>query len=455
METKPFSLQAPEAIAKEYAGNKQKIAQAAQMGIVDPTAAVLAGMFIDRMRNAAQAEAAPQQTVAQQVFAPPAPAAPPAGLGALPQGAMPPEAMAGMPQAMPQGMPQGMPQEAMMPPQGMPAPEAMMAEGGLAGLEVPDDMFMESDNYAGGGMVAFAGAGEAKLSMAKLADLIPGVDYAIPDYAGALGQAQSMFGTPGGPALDEYKALLLSERGPEAQKRNKKQGLAEFLAQLGFGMAAGKSPDFLSNLAGAAAPAGQAAIANVKERKKEERQLLKDQVDMELSEYGVKTANVKAAIDIANQAASLQNQGLDRKNSFMVSADSNANNLEVARTYAGAKGAKNGLYTLDDLGSQQNKYIEAQSEYEAAVNAYVPDDADLAKARSKAYRKYFAEYNKYRNMQGYDPISQGGFNKYVLGSDEANEQQIAPKLSAKEMTEGIQGLNYTPAVPKDFNPVPK
>jgi len=50
----------------------------------------------------------------------------------------------GMPQA-PQGMPQGMP--AM--PQGMPQG---MAGGGLAGLQVPDEMF----NYAPGGIVAFA-----------------------------------------------------------------------------------------------------------------------------------------------------------------------------------------------------------------------------------------------------------------------------------------------------------
>ena len=65
---KPFSIQAPEDIAKECAGNKQMIAQAAQMGVVDPTAAVLAGMFIDRMRSAQVMEAAQQPTVAQQVL---------------------------------------------------------------------------------------------------------------------------------------------------------------------------------------------------------------------------------------------------------------------------------------------------------------------------------------------------------------------------------------------------
>ena len=124
METKPYNLQAPESIAKEYGGNKQKIAQAVQMGIVNPTAALLAGMFIDRMRNAAPAEQAPTQTVAEEVFSPqPAPSMPTQGLAAMQQ-----------PQ-MPQGMPpQGMPPQG-MPPQGLAAMQQTqmpsMASGGV------------------------------------------------------------------------------------------------------------------------------------------------------------------------------------------------------------------------------------------------------------------------------------------------------------------------------------
>jgi hypothetical protein len=158
-------MQSPEQIAKDYAGNKQKIAEAMQMGILDPTAGTLAGMFIDRMRSAAQQEAVPQQTVAQQVFAPPAPPAPPAGLGATPP------AMAQPPMGPPPEM--GAP-----PPQDMPAPQGempMMAEGGmvppyasgggLSDVPIPDGMFDEpsnggfGDGYAGGGMVAFADGG--------------------------------------------------------------------------------------------------------------------------------------------------------------------------------------------------------------------------------------------------------------------------------------------------------
>lgn len=166
-------MQSPEQIAKDYAGNKQKIAEAMQMGILDPTAGTLAGMFIDRMRSAAMQEGAPQQTVAQQVFAPPAPPAPPApaaGLGATPQAAAMPPMDAAPQMGMP---PQEMapPQMDMAPPQEMP----MMAEGGmvppymsgggLSEVPIPDGMFDEpsnggfNDGYAGGGMVAFADGG--------------------------------------------------------------------------------------------------------------------------------------------------------------------------------------------------------------------------------------------------------------------------------------------------------
>lgn len=160
---KPFSIQAPEDIAKEYAGNKQKIAQAAQMGVVDPTAAVLAGMFIDRMRSAQVMEGGQQPTVAQQVLG----GAPPQGAGAPtpPMGAPPP-------MAPPMGAPPPMappPQDMAPPPPEMDMASQGMAEGGLAELPIPDTMFDEptnggfDDGYAGGGMVAFAPGGMANL----------------------------------------------------------------------------------------------------------------------------------------------------------------------------------------------------------------------------------------------------------------------------------------------------
>ena len=165
MTSKPFSVQSPTSIAMEYGGNKQKIAAAAQSGIVDPTAAVLAGMFIDRMRAAQSQEQAPSQTVAQQVFATPTPS---------PQGGLPPGPPTGMPQggigATPGGPPATPP---MAPSMGGPPPPAGMATGGMVDLPVPDNMFGgEDDEYASGGIVAFAGAGEVKKRQGALYDLV-------------------------------------------------------------------------------------------------------------------------------------------------------------------------------------------------------------------------------------------------------------------------------------------
>ena len=122
--SKPFSAQSPEQIAKDYGGNKAKIAQAMQMGIVDPTVGTLAGMFIDRMAAGAQQAQAPQGTVASQVFNPQTPPAQAPG-GAGPGGLPPiPGAVAPQPP---------------MPPQ------------------APQDMQPMAPGMAGGGVVAFAG----------------------------------------------------------------------------------------------------------------------------------------------------------------------------------------------------------------------------------------------------------------------------------------------------------
>jgi hypothetical protein len=113
------------------------------MGVIDPTTGLMAGMFIDRMRSAQAQEQAPNQTVAQRVLGPQAPPAPPAGLGATPQGMQ----MAGGPGPQMAAPPQMIP----------PAPQGpvRMAVGGLTTLPIPDDMYDER-TFAGGGIVAFA-----------------------------------------------------------------------------------------------------------------------------------------------------------------------------------------------------------------------------------------------------------------------------------------------------------
>ena len=124
-------LMTPEKVAAQYGGDKRKIAQAASMGVIDPTVAVMAGMFIDRMRNAAASEQAPNTTVAQDVMAPPAP---------QPQ-------MQGAPQAQPA--------------MGLESAAAAPVERGLEAIPVPEEMYDEQ-SFAGGGIVAFTEGGETR-----------------------------------------------------------------------------------------------------------------------------------------------------------------------------------------------------------------------------------------------------------------------------------------------------
>ena len=147
---KPYSLQAPEDIAKEYGGDKRKIEEAVRFQLIDPTAAVLAGMFIDRIRAAEAAERQNAQTVAADVFGP---KTPPTEVAAL-QNAQQQQS-----QAAGQNVGLGAtPQAAQM----QAAAERFAPRQSVAGVEeIPIDkgVVMPTSGAAGGGLVAFAGGG--------------------------------------------------------------------------------------------------------------------------------------------------------------------------------------------------------------------------------------------------------------------------------------------------------
>jgi hypothetical protein len=208
---KPFSLKSPEQVAKEYGGNKEKIRQAMAMGLVDPTAGVLGGMFIDRMRSAQSLEQGAQPTVAQQVLAPPAPAsappAPPASGAAKFFGAPPPMA----PQAPPMGM----------------------ASGGLTTLPIPDNMFDEQQ-YGGGGIVAFSGkeGSDVKLTDEMLIKAILDPRAPAEERAAARQELQNRRGP-----VSDYGTPRTAEDTRAAFERGLPQGIVEVAGGIGRGVA--------------------------------------------------------------------------------------------------------------------------------------------------------------------------------------------------------------------------
>lgn len=312
METKPFSLQAPEAIAKEYGGNKQKIGQAAQMGLVDPTAALLAGMFIDRMRSAQAQEQGPPQTVAQQVFAPPAPPAPTAP-------PPPPMGGPGGPPPMPGGP--GMP-----PPPQMNAPQGM-AEGGLAALPIPDGMYdepVDAQSFGGGGIVAFADGGmyegfddvdpvtglpidrpppEAPpQGLAAIAPRpAPPAPPAIPDEKTSIANYQSLIGEVPHKYSDMRAAQFERENSPAAIAEQRRQDRWAAVGQFASALGASKSPNFLQAFNEAAGVTIPGMRKTQEERRAQQRDAIKELANDETATRAERIQTVAGALALRQQ----------------------------------------------------------------------------------------------------------------------------------------------------------
>lgn len=273
-------------VAEKYGGNKQKIAQAAALGALGPEGpllAVTAGMYIDRMRAAQMQEQAPQQTVAQQVLAPPAPTAPQmpqgGGLAALPPGQGAPPMAAGAPAPAPAIAPPspGMAEGGYLPP---------YASGGLTDLPLPDGMFDEpgnggfGDGYSGGGLVAFAQGGEtAPYYMQGLPDTFYG--YSATDPTANLGIIDRLFGTPQTKYADEAEQDFLRRRSDDYRKEQRRKDMGQLMAEAGFGMMAGNSPYAFQNIGAAVLPAISNATERARERRAEEREIQRGLLDIE------------------------------------------------------------------------------------------------------------------------------------------------------------------------------
>jgi hypothetical protein len=406
METKPYNLQSPEQIAKDYGGNKQKIAEAMQMGIIDPTAGTMAGMFIDRMRSAAQQEAAPQQTVAQQVMAPPAPmGGAPAGLGAPPAPPQPPmgapaglgatpEAAAMAPQMppMPQGGP-GMAMGGMVPP--------YMSGGGLSDMPLPDGMFDESSNggfndgYAGGGIVAFATGDEVEDEIVVEGQLDPESIYGyFKDPELNRTEVIDKLYKPERKYSDQLSKFYEDVMNPEERRKRRKEDMWMTLGEIGARMAQSPGSIFQAASAGIGA-----ALPGAKEAAKERRAEQRD---------AIKTL--------------AQQEGFNNKQS-----------LELANAAIGMSG-KYGEFREGDLNRKQQKFLEMFKEQQANLRNQAQVGASMANARTGADATRFA-------------ATEGGKREILAATREAGRyfDALTEESSSLKRLKATDPLGYTKA----------
>ena len=412
METKPYRIQSPEDIAKDYGGNKQKIAQAMQLGVVDPTAGVLAGMFIDRMRSAQMQEMAPKPTVAQQVMGGPpaqAPLAPTGGLGGTPP-AMPPMA--------PQGgagmaLPMGAPMQA--PPPGMAAggefEPPYMAGGGLSELPVPDTMFDEQrdGSYADGGIVAFPTGGTVKENedievTARKGRY--GLGSTFEENIGLVEKYAPQKNVYGKKLTDMYEDIM----SPEAQKKRRKQDIWTSLAELGFGMASSKSPTLLGAIGEAGAKSAPAMAERAKERRAEQREAVKTLAQQENMTNQQAMESFKLAGELQKAYGGFMDAEEQRKLQERMNAADNATRIAAQKIAAGAQIAAARMSKEGYIGAAQ-KQLDAidkqarQAAFAAALKSMAGNDKyrqailrnDTAAADALLTPVFNALYNRYKN----------------------------------------------------------
>ena len=388
METKPFSLQAPESIAKDYGGNKQKIAQASQMGLVDPTAAVLAGMFIDRMRAAQAQEQAPPQTVAQQVFAPPAPQMPPS--------APPPPPMGGP--GGPPPMPGDPGDPGMPPPPQMNAPQGM-AEGGLAALPIPDAMFdepVDAQSFGGGGIVSFADGGmyEGFDDVDPMTGLpidrppeppsqglpaiapppAPPAPPAIPDEKTSIANYQSLIGDVPHKYSDMRAAQFERENSPAALAEQRRQDRWAAVGQFASALGASKSPNFLQAFNEAAGVTIPGMRKTQEERRAQQRDAIKELANDETATRAERIQTVAGALALRQQQVmnASQRAALDQDVKRL------AQELEISTATLQAK--------ADELKSTQT-FTAAQNELNRESNRLIAAAGAAGRGKDLSYQE--------------------------------------------------------------------
>ncbi len=241
--------------------------------------------------------------------------------GMQPQQAPQPE----MPQPAPQ-MPQ--PEMVAQAPMSQQEPPVMMAEGGLASLPIDDDLYPEE--FAGGGMVAFAKGGST-------------YDYSIPmenedeaskdymsKYESMLGQNQGLIDIQDRLAKQEERAKEQMEVAPWMA-----------LARAGFAIAGGKSPFALQNI-GEGAQEGLKDYAAAQDRfEKANDRYLDARSKLAQADRAERAAMVSGALSAEEKAqvrnANREIQSMEAKAAMDRQLSQNATQIKAAQIQAAAR----------------------------------------------------------------------------------------------------------------------
>jgi hypothetical protein len=180
-----ISMMSPKDIVTKYGGNKKQIGEAVKAGLLNPTAAEMAGMMIDRIRAAAAQEQRTNTTVFEDTFGE----------------------------------------------KSTPYERPEVPSGGVAALPVDEDMY----NMAGGGIVAFAGEDGSEVDLNAITKQINqasgrGGEDNLGRAREYVDLYRQLYGdVKRGPASEELTKFL-EGYGPRAQELASKQRAATGLA---------------------------------------------------------------------------------------------------------------------------------------------------------------------------------------------------------------------------------
>jgi hypothetical protein len=289
--------------------SKEQLGRMAQMGMIEPQKAMMAGMMRDRV--AKEDTKPPTSTVAQDVLGmqPPQQPQPPQLGMQQPQGAMQPQ----QPQM-------GMPPQPEQPPMG---PTQMAATGGLTSLSIPEQ------DYAGGGIVAFDEGGEVPGYAYGGIPQAPSMDIQLGQFKGPqektieeiLAEQQGVYEKQG--LVNPYTGMIEQQeakRGEFGKRREQAQG--EFLMNLGTGLMQAQKGRELAAL-GAGATKGMADYKDAMKDLRASEEKLDDRIGaFKLADYQAKKTGTDAAIarrdSLLDKVRDTENKNIEAKNAVAV-----------------------------------------------------------------------------------------------------------------------------------------